>query len=137
MNLQIAVTLIFGALLLAGIGLMAVVLRGRQRMQELAMEERIAMIERGLVPSPEADPAGFERLLHDRRPPNRAALRFQSVGVMFMGLGFALGILLAFVARQPSLALGLGGAIAVLGLTASLNGILMASNPRTPEPPRS
>jgi len=125
--------------MLGGIGLIAVVLRGRQRLQELAVQERIAMIQRGMVPSPESDPAGFDRVMTARSSPSRVAVRFQSVGVMFMGLGAALGFLLAFVTRLPGLALGVGGALVVLGLTAWLNGILLASNPRpsSSEPPRT
>jgi hypothetical protein len=126
--------LVFGALLLSGVGLMALVLRGRQRMHELAVRERIAMIERGLVPSPEADPAGFDRLMHVGQSQNRVALRFQSAGVIIMGLGAAMAILLVFVTRLPSLGIGVGGAIFVIGLTIAMNGILLASNPGRSDP---
>ena len=138
-TIEVAATLVSGAITLGGVGLMAIVLRGRQRLQELAVRERIAMIERGLVPSPEADPAGFDRLMTARRAPSRIAVRFQSVGVMIMGLGAALGFLLAFVTKLPGLALGVGGALVVVGVTAALNGILLASNPATSssEPPRT
>lgn len=123
--------------MLGGIGLIAVVLRGRQRLQELAVQERIAMIERGLVPSPEADPAGFDRLMNSRHPKNRVAVRFQSAGVILMGLGASLAMLLSFVTHLPSLGVGVGGALVVLGLTISMNGILLASQPSPPEPPRT
>ena len=34
----------------------------RARVRELEVRERIAMIERGLVPPPEVDPRGFDRV---------------------------------------------------------------------------
>ena len=43
-------------------GIVATVTRGRVR--ELEIRERIAMIERGMVPPPESDPEGFDRRLH-------------------------------------------------------------------------
>src|SRR5215471_8911772 len=42
-------------------GIVSTISKGRVR--EMEIRERIAMIERGLVPPPEADPAGFERSL--------------------------------------------------------------------------
>ena len=135
--IEVAAMWVSGAIMLGGIGLIAVVLRGRQRLQELAVQERIAMIERGMVPSPEKDPAGFDRLMTARHSQSRVAVRFQSAGVMIMGLGAALGFLLSFVTRMPGLGLGIGGALFVIGLTASLNGILLASNPGRTDPPRT
>ena len=37
----------------------------RARVRELEVRERIAMIERGLVPPPEVDPRGFDRAVRD------------------------------------------------------------------------
>ena len=36
----------------------------KARVRELEVRERIAMIERGLVPPPEVDPRGFDRAMH-------------------------------------------------------------------------
>ena len=91
---EVAVTLVFGAIVVSGIGLVAMMLRARQRLQELAIRERIALIERGLVPSPEADPARFETLMTARRPANPSGARYQSAGVLIMGFGAALTVLL-------------------------------------------
>ena len=69
------VAFVFAIVLLGGLGLIAYTLGGRQRLRELAIKERIALIEKGLVPSPEVDPARFETLV-GRRPMNsRAAPR--------------------------------------------------------------
>ena len=39
----------------------------RARVRELEVRERIAMIERGLVPPPEVDPRGFDRAMDSLR----------------------------------------------------------------------
>jgi hypothetical protein len=132
---KIAAMLVFGAVVLGGMGLVALLVRGRQRMRELAIKERISLIEKGLVPSPEADPAGFESFFGLRRPMNVVASRFQSAGVLIMGLGLALAVLLSFVAGNPAVGVGLGGGLAILGMAAFINGALLAGdNPPGPGP---
>jgi hypothetical protein len=98
--------------------------RSRDRMRELVMRERIAMIEKGLVPSPETDPARFDVLMGTRREPNPKSLRYRSAGVLLMGLGVAMIILLSYAARVPETGIGVGGGIFVLGLAAYMTGKL-------------
>jgi hypothetical protein len=131
---RVAAMLVFGAIVLGGMGLIAVMLRGRQRMQELAIRERIALIEKGLVPSPEADPARFESLIGLRRATSSRGARFQSAGVMLMGLGCALAVLLSFGVHLVSIGVGVGGGLAVLGLAVFVNGSLL-SDGRPPDTP--
>ena len=106
----------------------------RQRLRELAIKERIAMIEKGLVPSPEIDPARFEMLVGVRRPLNRKAERYRSAGVIIMGLGVAMVFLLSFAAGVTKVAFGVGGALAIVGLAAFINGSLQ-SGAEPPNPP--
>ena len=133
---RVVILLIFGAVVLGGIGLIAMMLWARQRLQELALRERIALIERGLVPSPETDPAAFERLMGARRPANAAGARYQSAGVLIMGLGIGLAVLLSFAAQQFSVGVGVGGALTIVGLAAFVNGTLMSSQPPVVRPSR-
>ena len=114
-------------LLVAGAAITVMALRGRQRLQELAVQERIAMIEKGLVPSPESNPAGFESAMA-RRPISARALRYRSAGLVLTGMGLALMVLLVFVMPQAvrGVAVGVGGAMTVLGLTILGNGLLLA-----------
>ena len=133
---RVAVIIVFGAVLLSGVALVAMMMWARQRLQELAIRERIALIERGLVPSPETDPAAFERLMSLRRPVNVAGARYQSAGVLIMGLGVALAVLLAFAAEQVSVGAGVGGAMAILGLAAFINGSLMSGEGPAGRPSR-
>jgi hypothetical protein len=113
--------------LVGGVGITILALRGRQRLKELAFQERIAMIEKGLVPSPESDPAGFESAMA-RRAISPRALRYRSAGLVLTGMGMALMILLLFVmpAAVRGVAVGVGGAMTVLGLTILGNGLLLA-----------
>jgi len=115
-----------------------VVTLARARVRELEIRERIAMIEKGLVPPPEVDPRGFDtamdryeriRLLraHNRRSPRR----HRSAGVTLMGVGFGLMLLIAFAGESPSSAVGVGGFLVVIGLAFFLNSLF---DHHTPEP---
>ena len=112
----------FAALIVGGLVMVAMSARSRDRLLELAMRERIAMIEKGLVPSPETDPARFESLMGTRRDPSAKSRRFRSAGVMVMGLGAAMMVVLSYAARAPEVGIGVGGGIFVLGLAAFITG---------------
>jgi hypothetical protein len=126
---RVMIMAVFAVVVLGGMVLIAVMLRGRQRIRELAIQQRIALIEKGLVPSPEADPAGFETFVGRRRPLNRRAARYRSAGVFIMAFGCALFLLLCFTARIPEVAFGVGGGITVLGAAAFINGMLADDDP--------
>jgi len=115
--------------MVGGIGMLLIGLHGRQRLKELAVQERIAMIDKGLVPSPESNPAGFESALA-RQPISAKALRYRSAGLVLTGVGLALTILLFFVMPRAArgIALGVGGSMTVLGLTVLGNGLLLAAD---------
>jgi hypothetical protein len=113
------VLILAGGFVLAMIGFVF-----RQRLRELAIKERIAMIEKGLVPSPEIDPARFDMLVGGSRPSTRSAERYRSAGVIIMGLGVAMVILLTFASGAPGVAFGVGGALTIVGLAAFINGSL-------------
>ena len=59
----------------------------RARVRELEVRERIAMIERGLVPPPEVDPRGFDRAMYryDRQR-SKSPGRHRRAGIAIMGL---------------------------------------------------
>ena len=132
MNGESFVAFVFAIVVVGGLGLVAYTLSGRQRLRELAIKERIALIDKGLVPSPEVDPARFETLVGLRRPVNSKAARYRSAGVIIMGLGLAMLVLLAFAAGVPEIGFGVGGGLAILGLAAFINGTLLAGD----DPPK-
>ena len=94
----------------------------RARVRELEIRERIAMIEKGLVPPPEVDPRGFDRAMgrYDLYR-ERAPRRHRSAGVTLIGVGFGLMILIGFTSGEPSVAIGVGGFLVVMGLAFFIN----------------
>src|SRR5262245_29350547 len=89
------------------------------RVRELEVRERIAMIERGLVPPPEKDPGGFDRAMDrydefreraDRRSPGR----YRSLGVTLIGVGFGLMLLISMADNNPETGIGVGGFLVLI-----------------------
>src|SRR5438132_4842341 len=103
----IPITAIIGAFVFIIIKTLA-----KARVREAQIRERIAMIERGLVPPPEVDPRGFDRAMnryerHDWRYSGSG--RHRRAGITLIGVGFGLMILIAFAGDSPSTAIGVGG----------------------------
>ena len=117
----VPVTAIIGAFVYAIIQTVA-----RARLRELEIRERIAMIERGLVPPPEVDPRGFDRAMHrlDRQQFRSGAVRHRRAGVTLMGIGFGLMVLIGFTAGDSGIAIGVGGFLAVIGLAFFVNSMI-------------
>jgi hypothetical protein len=133
----------------AGLALIAISMYGRQRMRELMMRERIALIEKGLAPAPEVDPDRFDAMVGGSRRITTGGLRYRSAGTLIMGLGTALVLLLTFTSGKLGIAIGVGGGLVVLGAATFINGVLVArepagtrprwssADPPTPGPPAS
>jgi uncharacterized protein DUF6249 len=98
----------------------------RARVRELEIRERIAMIERGLVPAPEVDPRGFDRAMgrFERREYRRGSGRHRRAGVTLMGVGFGLMVLIAFTSNETSVAIGVGGFLVVIGIAFFINSLI-------------
>ena len=122
----------------------------RARVRELEVRERIAMIERGLVPPPEVDPRGFDRAM-DRyeRYRDKSPRRHRRAGVTLMGVGFGLMLLIGIAGDAMSAGIGVGGFFVVMGLAFFINSLFEyqgdsyppaaprpTSMTSTPEPPR-
>jgi len=108
----------------------------RARIRELEIRERIAMIEKGLVPPPEVDPRGFDRAMHryDRLQVGGGAARHRRAGIVLMGVGLGLMVLIGF-GGAPDEGLGIGGFLCVLGLAFLINSLFELRQP--PAPPHS
>jgi len=124
-TLAIPIIVIIGGLI---IGAMA--LHHQAKLKELAYRERIAMIERGLLPTPESDPARFERTIEQIHA-TRAGLadvpgRHRTAGIVIVGLGLGLLLIITFAAGNPGAGFGVGGAIIVLGAAFLVNAVLAA-----------
>jgi len=125
------------AAIIGGITLAIINSVNRTRIRELEIRERIAMIERGMVPSPEADPNGFERKMHsvEVMQHRHAGSKFRSGGIMVMTVGFALMTMLYFVGAGEDVALGIGGFLVILGLGLLVNGAFHTPSAPPPSPP--
>src|SRR5829696_9307411 len=108
----------------------------RARVRELEVRERIAMIERGLVPPPEVDPRGFDRAMdrYDRQR-DRSSVRHRRAGVTLMGVGFGLMLLIGVAGDSMSAGIGVGGFLVIMGLAFFVNSLFEQQN--DPYPPAS
>src|SRR5436305_15094928 len=68
----------------------------RARVRELEIRERIAMIEKGLMPPPEVDPRGFDRAMdrYDRIQWTTSAARHRRAGTVLLGFGIGLFLMI-------------------------------------------
>jgi hypothetical protein len=113
----------------------------RSRVRELEVRERIAMIERGLVPPPEVDPRGFDRamtrvaLIHAARDGRRyGGGRHRRAGIILMGVGFGLMVMIGFAGDEPGVGVGVGGFLAIIGFAFFVSGLFDSSEPPAATP---
>ncbi len=113
----------------------------RARVRELEIKERIAMIEKGLVPPPEVDPHGFDRAMnrYDRMTAlqgriHRGGARHRRAGITLLGLGFGLMFLIGIAGQEPQAGVGVGGFLVILGLAFFLNSFFEARQEPPPSP---
>lgn len=126
--------------ILSGVAVIWMAMQSRRQIREMEHRERLAMIERGLVPAPESDPGAFDRRFSTARTPESAsAARTRTGGVMMISLGLAFMFLLSFAAGEPGVGFGVGGAFALVGAGFFVNSLLMsrAEAPRPPAEPRA
>jgi hypothetical protein len=132
LSIVIPLVTIIGGCLLVGLAIYRYT-----RLKELAYRERLAMIEKGLVPG-SLDPAGSDRVKqlasvsrHER------GMRMRTLGVVLLGVGLGLAVLISFAGEDPASGVGVGGGIAVLGLAFLVNGILTSRSSMSPGYPVS
>jgi hypothetical protein len=109
------------ALVIAGTVAIVAGLRHRARTLELLHRERMAMIERGLVPAQPA-PGAAEFAPAVRSAGTRS--RSFSLGIVIVGLGLALMVLIGVAGDDPATAIGVGGAIAIVGASFIVRALL-------------
>ncbi|HWW87127.1 MAG TPA: DUF6249 domain-containing protein [Vicinamibacterales bacterium] len=104
----------------------------RARVRELEVRERIAMIERGLVPPPEVDPSGFDKAMETyqqiRRYRGSPSARHRRAAIILMGVGFGLMLLLGAEDGFDRSGLGVGGFVVILGLAFFVSSLLESSH---------
>jgi Domain of unknown function (DUF6249) len=115
--------------IVAGVVLMIAAMHNRRRLREMEHRERLAMIERGVVPSPEADPAAFEAatgFAGGAQDSDDRGQRYRTAGVLLIGFGLGLIFVIGVAAGAPAVGLGIGGAWISLGAASLLNYWLMS-----------
>ena len=131
LGMMIPIVAIAGGFLVA-----ALKIYSQMRVRELEIRQRIAMIEKGLVPPPEVDPARFEQslghtdLLDSRF--GRSSRRYRSSGVTLIGIGIGLMFLITFAGGEPNVGMGVGGFIAIMGLAFFVNSWMENRHPAPP-----
>ena len=120
----IPIAAILGGCAVAITGVMA-----RARVREAEIRERIAMIERGLVPSPEKDPQGFDRAMGHgdpaadaRNEPGRYGpygRRYSTPGKHrrggFVLIGVGVGLMAMFAISGEQDGIGVGVLLSIIG----------------------
>jgi hypothetical protein len=123
---ELIVVVISSLGILAGVAVIWMAMQSRRQIREMEHRERLAMIERGLVPPPEVDPGAFERRFGGTRAPaSPGGVRARSAGVIMIALGLAFMFMLSFAAGAPGVGIGIGGAFALLGAGFFVNSILI------------
>jgi hypothetical protein len=107
--------------IVAGAALMIATMSNRRRMREMEHRERLAMIDRGLMPAPETDPAGFESATGRALPPDEPGEGYRTAGVLMVGLGFGLMLLIGVTAGAASVGIGIGGGWVIIGAASLIN----------------
>ena len=101
----------------AGVTIVMMGINQRTNQLEMRHRERMAMIERGMMPPsegrfPEAEPHVVS--FHEKR--RGAASRSQmTFGIVLIGAGLAFMTIVGIAADTPSVAIGIGGAFVVFG----------------------
>ena len=145
MDPEEVIVLMTGLIILAGVAIIWMAMQSRRQIREMEHRERLAMIERGVVPPPEVDPERFERSIAARRAAqasnSRGGARARSAGIIMIGLGLALMMLISMAGDSPETGIGIGGAFALLGAAFYFNGLMISRSepysPPYPPPPVS
>ena len=124
---ELIIVIISSLGILSGVAVIWMAMQSRRQIREMEHRERLAMIERGLVPAPEVDPAAFERrFASTRAAESPGAIRARSSGVIMIALGLAFMFMLSFAAGVPGVGIGIGGAFALVGAGFFVNSMLMS-----------
>ena len=119
---HLAIVILVVVTIVAGVVLMVAAMNNRRKLREMEHRERLAMIERGVVPPPETNPAAFEASIGVPGPKdaNRSE-RYRTAGVLLVGVGLGLIFVIGMAAGLPGVGFGIGGAWISLGAASLFN----------------
>jgi hypothetical protein len=125
---ETVILIVLSLMVLAGVAVLWLAMSNRRALREMEHRERIAMIQAGMVPAPEADPLAFESQLEAPSSSLSRKDRWRTAGTLTVGFGVALMVLLMFTGEMD-IGFAVGGAFAVLGGSFLLNGMLLSPVP--------
>ena len=134
MSEQEVVLMAITIVVFASLGVLWMAMVNRRAVREMEHRERLAMIQRGLLPSPESDPLGFEEGVEAFSGAGLKSERWRTAGTLTVGLGVALMILLTFSAGEFAVGFGVGGAFVALGAAILFNGMHLSRSQRLARP---
>ena len=111
MSEEQVILIVLSLMIFAGVAVLWLAMANRRALREMEHRERIAMIQAGMVPAPEADPLAFEAQLETPSTSLSRKDRWRTAGTLTVGFGLALGVLLTFVGEEGS-GFAVGGAFA-------------------------
>jgi hypothetical protein len=117
---------VFVLVVLSGVAIVVLGLRQRTQQLEMQHRERMAMIERGLVPFDERRTFGeaLDVGVARRRGP---ASRATPLGIVVVAIGLGLMSIVSIAGEAPEVGVGLGGAIAIVGAAFIAIGLMARS----------
>jgi len=102
--------------------------------REQVHRERLAMIEKGLVPPPEADPAQFERMM-DWHPSRHRSSDSRRTGIILIGVGVGLAAMFSIMGTGKPV--GVGALLVLMGVAFLENAVFEArAKPSQPQSPQ-
>lgn len=133
MEEAVASVLVAVLMLVLGTFIILMAMWRRMKYREMHHRERMAMIERGLAPPAEADPSSplAQLRLHEQHR-TVTGRRMLSGGIAIIGFGLGLIVLIGIAGQSPETAMGLGGAITVLGLAFVVIALVQGERPQPP-----
>lgn len=126
---------VFVMVVLSGVFIVVMGLRQRSQQLEMQHRERMAMIERGIVPTAASEPGGRG---HRAGVPGGAGARSLSLGIVVVAMGLGLMTLIGVAFGEAEVGVGVGGAIAILGSAFIVRALVvrpMAGGSEPPVPP--
>ena len=99
---------VFTVGMFCGVFVIFLAMRQRSELLERQHRERMAMIERGQIPLP-------DQTLRRGSGASGASSRALSLGIIVVGLGLALMTIIGIAGETPTVGIGIGGAIVILG----------------------
>jgi hypothetical protein len=114
---QLLVALVFVIGMFSGVFVIFLAMRQRAHALEMQHRERMAMIERGQVP---LDPPRSFGMAQG----TTAGMRSITLGIVVIAIGFGLMSIVGIAAEAPSIGVGIGGAICLVGGAFIASGML-------------